>query len=366
MEYFTPINIICIAIVVFVYFYLKQKFSFWKRTNMPYIQPSFPYGNLNGFMSKARIADKVAEFYSELKGKGPFGGLYLTISPAIVALDLEFIRTILTHDFDYFQSHGFYYNERDDPLSANVITIEGTKWKSLRNRLSSTFSSKKMRYMFPTFLEVAQRLNVTVSRMCAWPGGGTIDIKDILHRYTSDVIGSVAFGVECDSLTDQNDQFKVLGRRVVDDLRHPWFVVLLMSVFPKFATFFRMKLFKDDLTEVFYELVAENVAYREENNIERRDFLDIMLKARNWESESGSFQQFSVEEIAAQIFTFFIAGFETSSTTISMALYELAQQPDLQTQARHEISTVLKAHPNGFTYDAISELTYIDMIIFGK
>lgn len=316
-------------------------------------------------MSKTRIADKVAEFYRKLKGKGPFGGLYLTISPAVVALDLDFIRTILTRDFDYFQSHGFYYNERDDPLSANVITIEGAKWKSLRDRLSPSFSANKMKYMFPTFLEVAQRLKVTVNRMCAWPGGGTVDIKDILHRYTSDVIGSVAFGVECDSLTDPNDQFKVLGRRVVDDLRHPWFVVLLMSVFPKLATFFRMKVFKDDLTEVFLELVAENVAFREENNIERPDFLDIMLKAKHWESESRSFQQFSIEEIAAQIFTFFVAGFETSSTTISMALYELAQQPDLQERARDEIAKAFKASPEGLTYEAISELTYIDMIIFG-
>lgn len=38
-----------------------------------------------------------------------------------------------------------------------------------------------------------------------------IDIKDILARYTTDVIASCAFGVEANSLKDPNSEFRESG-----------------------------------------------------------------------------------------------------------------------------------------------------------
>lgn len=71
-------------------------------------------------------------------------------------------------------------------------------------------------------------------------------------------------------------------------------------------------------------------------------------------------------QLAAQVFVFFIAGFETSSTTSSFALYELAQNPDIQEIARKEIMSVLEKHEGKITYECISEMTYLTQIIEGK
>jgi cytochrome P450 family 6 len=71
----------------------------------------------------------------------------------------------------------------------------------------------------------------------------------------------------------------------------------------------------------------------------------------------------SIDEIAAQCFVFFIAGFETSSTTMTFAMYELSKHQELQDKVRDEVNTVLAKHEGKITYEAIQEMKYMDQVI---
>lgn len=68
--------------------------------------------------------------------------------------------------------------------------------------------------------------------------------------------------------------------------------------------------------------------------------------------------------LAAQATQFFIAGFETTGSTIAFTLYELSLNPHIQDRLREEIRTVIKKH-GGITYEAIQEMNYLDMTIKG-
>lgn len=57
--------------------------------------------------------------------------------------------------------------------------------------------------------------------------------------------------------------------------------------------------------------------------------------------------------------------FETSSTTLTFALYELALNPDVQETLRDDIQTVLSRHPNELTYEAMLDMKYLQMVIDG-
>ncbi|KAG5863356.1 hypothetical protein JTB14_030298 [Gonioctena quinquepunctata] len=70
-----------------------------------------------------------------------------------------------------------------------------------------------------------------------------------------------------------------------------------------------------------------------------------------------------MNEIVAQCFVFFVAGFETSSTTMTFALYELATHSDIQEKVREEIKTVLEKHNDQITYDTLNELNYLGQVI---
>ena len=69
-------------------------------------------------------------------------------------------------------------------------------------------------------------------------------------------------------------------------------------------------------------------------------------------------------EAAAQAYVFYLAGFETSSTTATFCLYELAQHQDIQNKVREEIQTQIEKHGD-LTYDAVNDMTYLHKVVSG-
>lgn len=68
--------------------------------------------------------------------------------------------------------------------------------------------------------------------------------------------------------------------------------------------------------------------------------------------------------ITSNCFVFFAAGFETSASTLSFLLMELARNKPIQDKLRLEITSVAERH-NDITYDAIKDMTYLDMVVSG-
>ena len=68
-----------------------------------------------------------------------------------------------------------------------------------------------------------------------------------------------------------------------------------------------MKLVPDDVSAFFLKNIRETVDYRQENKIERNDFMDLMLKIKNKSKDSGE-EEITFNELAAQCFVFFVAG----------------------------------------------------------
>jgi len=73
-----------------------------------------------------------------------------------------------------------------------------------------------------------------------------------------------------------------------------------------------------------------------------------------------------MNSLAAQAFVFFLAGFETSSTTMTFCLYELSLHQDIQDRVRQEIDVVLQKHDGKLTYEGIQEMVYLDKVVSGK
>lgn len=349
------ITLLIIAITC-AYFYIKRTYSYWQRKGFPFIQPLIPFGNFN---DKQQFHQQIDQLYKSLKGQGPFAGIYLFHQPYGLVLNLDLVKQILIKDFTIFADRGIYYNEKDDPLSAHLVSLNGEKWKNLRNKLSPTFSSGKMKFMFSTIMEVANQFDGCIGEIIKETN--EIEMKELLSRFTTDIIGTCAFGIECNSLADPNSQFRAMGKKAVQQPRHSALIQLLLYSNQNLARRFHVKLIQDDVSEFFMKIVQETIEYREANNVKRNDFMDILLELKN--ETKGSL---TLNEIAAQAFLFFQGGFETSATTMAFALYELASHPDVQESLRRDMKLIMERHQNCFTYETMMDMQYLDQVINGK
>ncbi|KAK7580557.1 hypothetical protein V9T40_001186 [Parthenolecanium corni] len=67
-------------------------------------------------------------------------------------------------------------------------------------------------------------------------------------------------------------------------------------------------------------------------------------------------------DIVANTFAIYLAGFETTSTTLSFCLYELALNQNIQEKVRAEIQQI-KEQNGGLNYNSLQEMTYVDAVI---
>lgn len=69
--------------------------------------------------------------------------------------------------------------------------------------------------------------------------------------------------------------------------------------------------------------------------------------------------------MASQLFVFFIAGFETSSSTMSNCLFELAMDHKIRDKLQKEIRTELDQTNGTITYEGIKNMKYLDKVVNG-
>uniref|UniRef100_A0A1A9ZPH4 Cytochrome P450 n=1 Tax=Glossina pallidipes TaxID=7398 RepID=A0A1A9ZPH4_GLOPL len=286
-------------------------------------------------------------------------------------MDLNLIKNILVKDFQYFSDRGLFHNERDDPLTGNLLLLDGDAWRMLRQKMSGVFTIGKVKVMFFTTVNVAERLEQACDFIVN-KGVGQIEVKDLCARFTTDVIGECAFGIECNSLQDPKCKFRKMSRKLLERPRYSLLIQSLIFTNPNLARRLRMKAFGKRTTDFFMGVVRETIKLRRVNQIKHNDFMDLLielidkreelLKQGQRVEEDDMASGLTFEQACAQAIVFFLAGFDTSSATMSFCLYELALNPDIQSKLREEVLTVLDKYNCQITYESLKEMTYLEQV----
>lgn len=366
---FTLLNILFIlfSVASAAYFYYKRCYSYWSDRSVPFVEPVFPVGSIN---RTEFFGLQFAKFYAEVKnGKWPLLGMYFVLKPAALITDLKLTQKVLVTDFNHFQDRGHYYNAKDDPLSANLVNLEMHKWKPLRQKLTPTFSSGRMKHMFPTIIDVGHRFIDCLSNDMKHTN--EFDMRDWLGRFLTDVIGTCAFGIEANSLANPDTAFREMGKKFFDQPKISFFSRAITGSYKNLARFLKIKIIHPDVTEFFMNIVEQTIDHREKNNIRRRDFMDMMIQLKN----RGSLKEdvhdpagrLTVNEIAGSAFIFYLGGFGMSSTTLTYTFYELAQPHNrhIQDRVRDEVNNALEKYDGELTYESLSEMRYSEQVING-
>lgn len=80
----------------------------------------------------------------------------------------------------------------------------------------------------------------------------------------------------------------------------------------------------------------------------------------------GNLTKLTRDEACAQAFVFFLAGYETSSSTATYCLYELALHPEMQKKVQKEVDDVVNSS-TGVTYEKVlNDMEYLHMVFSGN
>ncbi|XP_052023569.1 cytochrome P450 3A11-like, partial [Apodemus sylvaticus] len=296
------------------------------------------------------------------KKYGKIWGLFDGQVPLFAITDPEMIKNVLVKE-----CFSLFTNRRDfgpvGIMSKAVAISKDEEWKRYRALLSPTFTSGKLKEMFPV-MEQYGNILVKYLRQEA-EKDKPVAVKQALGAYSMDVITSTLFGVNIDSLNNPKDPFVEKAKKL---FRYDIFDPLFLSVvlFPFLKPIYEMLnicLFPKDSIAFFKKFVdrmKENRLVSKQKH--QVDFLQLMMNTHKNSKDKESHKALSDTEITAQSIIFIFAGYESISSALSFALYSLATHPNIQKKLQQEIDKALpnKAPP---TYDIVMEIEYLDMVL---
>ncbi|XP_025603007.2 probable cytochrome P450 6a13 [Athalia rosae] len=354
VEVLCALGLVCI----WIWYYLGATYGFWKNLGVPGPEPLKLYGNFKDItLGRAAFGPALKEMCDPYP-EAAMVGIYARRTPILLLRDPELIKDVLIKDFSTFSERGTPVNEKLEPLSVHLFNLESKRWRFLRPKLSPAFTSGKMRHMFSLILECANYFEEYLNRLA--DKGEPIDCREITAKFTTDVIGSCAFGLQMNSLADEDSEFRKMGRKVFQFDRRSRILMTIRNAAPWLYQLLGKPVLPKEVTEFFVSTVKQTMDYRRENNVKRGDLIDMLMEIKDSPEKSDC--ELTDNLITAQAFVFFVAGFETSSTTISHALYELSQRQDLQDKLRKEINESLKSNNGNISYESIKDMKYLHMV----
>ncbi|KAJ2952226.1 hypothetical protein O0L34_g4503 [Tuta absoluta] len=356
-----------------VWYSSVRNLDYWKKKGVKHDSPLPFIGNcFRMAIQQISLAEYITEMYYKYPNE-KYVGFYHGNQPGLILRDLVTIQHILTTDFHYFFPRGILlHKEVYDPLMKNLFTVDGDTWKLLRQRMTPAFTSAKLKAMFPLIVETAEKLKTIADDYAE--NGKEVDVRELMARYATDFIGACGFGVEADALNDENSIFRKLGKRIFTTTVRDASVLTLKLICPE--TFKKLNYFAPEIHTNTMELVRSIMKQRNYKPCGRNDFIDLLLELK----QKGKLVGESVEKrkpdgtpeiveielddmlMAAQAFIFFAAGFETSSSSTSHALHQLAFHPEIQERCQEEIDGILSKYGNRLSYDAVKEMKYLEMV----
>ncbi|CRK88816.1 CLUMA_CG002619, isoform A [Clunio marinus] len=342
-EFSLLLNIfVALSFISFVTFliWIFRRQDYFKNHNIPYIN-SFPllgsytdslfgrtsfYYNVLGICNRAEVKEKL------------FFGIFLFHNPCLMIKEPEIIKRILVKDFQSFNNRYTNSDVHDVLGYYELFILKNPLWKKMRGKLSPFFTSGRLKSMFYILDKISNDLVDFIHKRLDDDEKVELEIKHLTALYSTDVIASCVYGIDAKSLENPKGEFREIGRLMFEPTF--WRILEYTSVFllPQITKLFGFKAFTEKGDKFIRETVTQAMIEREKN-------IDILM---------------------AQAAVFFLAGYETSSTTNAFAMYEIAKSKEIQDRLRNEIREVLVKNDGKVTYDSImnaTEIPYLNQII---
>jgi len=273
-----------------------------------------------------------------------FGDIYYAPSGGVglyVVRHPDHVRDVLVTQADAFEKTHTALESLSSVLGQGLLTSDGEVWRRHRRLLGPAFGKKAIEGY------AAGMVRETVTTVERFRDGETRDIADEMIDLTLRIVGRTLLGI------DVGSEVARIGRA--------------MNVFQTSLSVPQglPKLLRWPIERRTARAVAELDEIIERVIRERRaagpgepDLLQMLLDATDPENPSDRLSQ---REIRDELITFLLAGHETTSNTLTWALYLISQSPEVERALQSEVDRVLGDRLPG--PGDIERLTYTEQVV---
>jgi cytochrome P450 len=192
--------------------------------------------------------------------------------------DPELIKEVMVKEFASFHDNDFDVTLSMDPMMGrNLFFMSGEKWKRLRTTLTPAFSAGKMKIIFPLVLDIVEDLKKYLEET----KDTEFELKDLFARMTTNVVATCAFGIKIDALRNPDDEFRKVGREILEPSPTRGLAQLLFLSSPFLSRILRVRFVPDNCTEFFRRVVRDVITIRSKSQDTRKDFLNMMVSLKS-------------------------------------------------------------------------------------
>jgi len=262
-------------------------------------------------------------------------GLWPLIPKTNFLTDPELIEEMLITRANAFTRDFMTARALSGPVNRNSLFFaEDADWKWQRRAVAPAFRHENILALVPTFAQCAK---AQAEEWRARAASKPIDVMAAMSRTTFAVIERAVLG-EADSL----DEEKFLEALTPALASMAWRRVYALAGLPDWTPhpgYFKARAAADHL----YRETAKLVAARRASGSARHDLLGLLLSARD--PETG--RTMTDAELIGNLYTFMVAGHETSAVALGWSLWLLAKDQASQNRLRHEVRQIAGARDIG-------------------
>ncbi|XP_022530139.2 cytochrome P450 3A56 isoform X3 [Astyanax mexicanus] len=330
--------------------------KFFVNLGIPGPKPLPVFGNLLEYRKGFHVFDM--ECYRKY---GKIWGFFEGRDRVLCIVDKSIVKSILVKE-----CYTYFTNRRDFGMNGELydalFVTKDEDWKRIRNHLSPSFTSGRLKEMFGIIQTHANTLVKNLEKSSKNTEG--VAVKEVFGAYSMDVITSTAFSVDIDSMNNPDDPFVTNIKKLLDfDVFSPLF--LLAGLFPFLIPLLekmKFSLFPAAVADFFFVSLKKIKAERKAKNHKSRvDILQLMVDSQTEGEQQGEDMKKGLtdHEILSQSMIFIFAGYETSSSTLSFFFYNIATNPETMKKLQQEID---QTFPNNapVQYDAVMNMEYLD------
>ncbi len=161
-------------------------------------------------------------------------------------------------------------------LNYHLFNSRGDDWKRIRSIVSPTFTSGKMKRMYPSIRECVTELLDNLETYAN--EGKDVNIKDIHGSLTMDVIAKCAFATKTNAIKDPNNQFIVNGKKIFAFKATQFIPSLLFPLYLNKILNIKSAL-DESANQFFFELSRHVLKTRRNGDGKYNDFVQLLIEA---------------------------------------------------------------------------------------